>query len=35
MERNRYYFVWLMAEGSSILSGFGYNGLDEKGNHKW
>ncbi|CAG8454930.1 13996_t:CDS:2 [Cetraspora pellucida] len=33
--RFRFYIVWLMSEGSMILSGLGYNGRDVKGNPKF
>ncbi|CAI2174231.1 19062_t:CDS:2 [Funneliformis geosporum] len=33
--RFKYYIVWLVAEGSCILSGLGFNGYDENGNEKW
>jgi len=33
--RCTYYSGWLMSQAAVILSGFGYNGLDEKGNPKW
>ncbi|KAI9295695.1 MBOAT-domain-containing protein [Neoconidiobolus thromboides FSU 785] len=31
LERFKYYFVWSLAEGAFILSGFGYNGSNSKG----
>lgn len=33
-ERFKYYFAWLLAEGSCVLSGLGYLGQD-KGVHRW
>jgi len=33
--RAKYYFAWFVAEGSCILTGLGYNGLDENGKPKW
>ncbi|KAI9493694.1 MBOAT, membrane-bound O-acyltransferase family-domain-containing protein [Zychaea mexicana] len=33
--RLKFYCVWLLAEGSCILSQFGYNGVDKEGNHRW
>ncbi|CAH1766823.1 14917_t:CDS:2, partial [Entrophospora sp. SA101] len=33
--RFKYYIVWLLAEGSCVLSGIGFNGYDGKGNAKW
>lgn len=34
--RCKYYCVWSLSEGSCILSGFGYNGMDTKtGQHRW
>ncbi|KAF9202846.1 lysophospholipid acyltransferase [Haplosporangium sp. Z 27] len=34
--RFKYYAVWKMAEGACVMSGFGYNGVDEKtGKAKW
>ncbi|CAG8510381.1 15739_t:CDS:2, partial [Racocetra persica] len=33
--RFRFYIVWLMSEGSMILSGLGYNGRDGKGNPRF
>ena len=30
-ERFKYYFAWKVAEGASILCGFGFEGYDEKG----
>jgi len=33
--RAQYYFAWVLSESSNILSGFGFNGYDEKGNVKW
>jgi len=33
--RCTYYSGWLMSQAAVILSGFGYNGVDEKGNPKW
>lgn len=33
--RFRFYIVWLMSEGSMILSGLGYNGNDGRGNIKY
>ncbi|KAI9266628.1 MBOAT, membrane-bound O-acyltransferase family-domain-containing protein [Phascolomyces articulosus] len=32
--RSKFYCVWMLAEGSCILSGFGYNGIRE-GKHRW
>ncbi|KAI8139227.1 MBOAT, membrane-bound O-acyltransferase family-domain-containing protein [Fennellomyces sp. T-0311] len=34
MTRCKFYCVWLLSEGSCILSGFGYNGIRE-GRHRW
>jgi len=31
----KYLGVWLLSEGSCILSGVGFGGYDEKGNAKW
>lgn len=31
----KYVSCWVIAEGVCILSGLGYNGLGEDGNHKW
>ncbi|KAI5803186.1 MBOAT, membrane-bound O-acyltransferase family-domain-containing protein [Geopyxis carbonaria] len=33
--RLKYYGVWTLTDGACILSGLGYNGVDEKGNIKW
>ncbi|RIB14495.1 MBOAT, membrane-bound O-acyltransferase family-domain-containing protein [Gigaspora rosea] len=33
--RFRYYVIWLLAEGSCILSGIGFNGYDGNGYVKW
>lgn len=33
-ERLKYYFVWKIAEGSSIMAGFGFEGYDENGKSK-
>lgn len=34
--RTKYYGVWFLSEGACILSGIGYNGIDEKtGRAKW
>jgi lysophospholipid acyltransferase len=33
--RCRYYTAWLIATGSTIMSGFSYNGKNEKGGNKW
>jgi len=33
--RNKYYFIWKLTEGSGVLSGLGYGGVDESGNPKW
>jgi lysophospholipid acyltransferase len=30
-ERLKYYFAWKVAEGASVLGGFGFQGYDEKG----
>ncbi|KAI8346158.1 MBOAT, membrane-bound O-acyltransferase family-domain-containing protein [Blakeslea trispora] len=35
LTRFKYYFVWYLAEGACILSGFGFNGYDEQGNACW
>ncbi|KAG0641688.1 MBOAT, membrane-bound O-acyltransferase family-domain-containing protein [Tuber brumale] len=34
-ERLKYYGVWSLTEGACILSGLGYNGLDENGGPRW
>ncbi|CAL8258157.1 unnamed protein product [Boreogadus saida] len=31
----KYVSCWVIAEGVCILSGLGYNGVDENGNHRW
>jgi MBOAT, membrane-bound O-acyltransferase family len=33
-ERFKYYFIWKMAEGASVLGGFGFEGFDEEGKAK-
>jgi len=35
LSRFKYYFAWLMAEGSCVLSGISFNGVDEKGKLLW
>lgn len=35
LSRFKYYFAWLMGEGSCVLSGLGFNGVDEKGRLLW
>ncbi|KAI9493896.1 MBOAT, membrane-bound O-acyltransferase family-domain-containing protein [Zychaea mexicana] len=35
VERCKFSSIWLLAEGSCILSGFGYNGIDKDGRHQW
>ncbi len=33
--RIKYYFIWKVAEGSSIFTGFGFKGYDNNGNADW
>lgn len=33
--RTKYYGVWMLTEGACILSGLGFNGLDENKKPKW
>ncbi|GMR32214.1 hypothetical protein PMAYCL1PPCAC_02409, partial [Pristionchus mayeri] len=35
LQRPQYYFAWYLADGIYNLSGFGFNGFDEKGEAKW
>jgi lysophospholipid acyltransferase len=35
LTRCKYYSIWALAEGASILAGFGYNGVDDQGREKW
>ncbi|GMT33191.1 hypothetical protein PFISCL1PPCAC_24488, partial [Pristionchus fissidentatus] len=35
LQRYQYYFAWYMADGIYNLSGFGFNGFDEKGVARW
>ncbi len=33
--RIKYYFIWKVAEGSSIFTGFGFKGFDDNGDADW
>eukprot|EP00612_Vaucheria_litorea_P000872 CAMPEP_0171452384 /NCGR_PEP_ID=MMETSP0945-20130129/512_1 /TAXON_ID=109269 /ORGANISM="Vaucheria litorea, Strain CCMP2940" /LENGTH=470 /DNA_ID=CAMNT_0011977037 /DNA_START=40 /DNA_END=1449 /DNA_ORIENTATION=- len=33
--RMKYYFAWKVTDGSAVLCGFGYEGKDEDGKHRW
>jgi len=33
--RHRYYFAWVLGDAGCNAAGFGFNGLDAKGNQKW
>ncbi|XP_064409556.1 lysophospholipid acyltransferase 1 isoform X1 [Latimeria chalumnae] len=33
--RPKYYFAWTLADAVNNAAGFGFNGVDEKGNFKW
>lgn len=35
MTRCKYYCIWLLSEGTCILSGFGFNGYKEGGQPRW
>ncbi|KAF8384899.1 hypothetical protein PRIPAC_74041 [Pristionchus pacificus] len=35
LQRPQYYFAWYLADGIYNLSGFGFNGFDDKGEAKW
>ncbi len=35
VSRVKYYFIWKVAEGTSILAGFGFRGYDNNGNAIW
>jgi hypothetical protein len=33
--RIKYFLIWCFQNGNVYASGYCYNGIDEKGNHKW
>ncbi|KAG1453936.1 hypothetical protein G6F56_007442 [Rhizopus delemar] len=35
LTRSKYYAIWYMAEGASILAGLGFNGYDDQGRPQW
>lgn len=35
LTRCKYYTVWYLSEGASILAGMGFNGYDQDGHPKW
>ncbi|PPR03997.1 hypothetical protein CVT24_010490 [Panaeolus cyanescens] len=35
VERSKYYAIWTLTEGASILTGLGFTGLNDKGKPQW
>ncbi|KAI8643671.1 MBOAT, membrane-bound O-acyltransferase family-domain-containing protein [Parasitella parasitica] len=35
LTRCKYYFIWSLSEGACILSGFGFNGVDDRQRPQW